>query len=53
MIFFARIVPCSYSYLTADGPEDLPQQLRHFALLEGEVSLPVEDAEDDVPEPCD
>ena len=44
---------CSSSHLTADGAEHLPQQLRHFALLEGEVSLPVEDAEDDVPEPRD
>ena len=36
--------------LAADGAEDLPQQPRHSALLEGQVSLPVEDAEDDVAE---
>ena len=36
--------------LAADGAEDLPQQPRHSALLEGQVSLSVEDAEDDVAE---
>ena len=50
---FCKYEDCSYAHLTADGAEDLPQQLRHFALLEGEVPLPVEDAEDDVPEAGD
>ena len=38
------------SGLATDRPQHLSQQPRHFALLEGEVSLAVEDAEDDVAE---
>ena len=38
------------SHLTTDGAEHLSQQSRHFALFEGQVSLAVEDAEDDVAE---
>ena len=41
------------SHLTTDGAEHLSQQSRHFALFEGQVSLAVEDAEDDVAEPGD
>ena len=36
--------------LAAHRAEHFSQQPRHFALLEGEMSLPVEDAEDDVAE---
>ena len=36
--------------LAAHRAQHFSQQPRHFALLEGEMSLPVEDAEDDVPE---
>ena len=38
------------AHLAADGAQDLPQELGHLALLEGEMSLAVEDAEDDVAE---
>ena len=41
------------AHLAADGAQDLPQELGHLALLEGEMSLAVEDAEDDVAEPGD
>ena len=40
-------------HLTTHGAQDLPQELGHLALLEGQVSLPVEDPEDDVAEAGD
>ena len=40
-------------HLTTHRAKHLSQQLGHFALLEGQVSLAVEDTEDDIAEASD
>ena len=41
------------THLATHRAQHLPQQLGHLALLEGQVSLAVEDAEDDIAEAGD